>query len=57
MTGQTGFPSIDKPWLKYYKAIVKEDELPEMTMYDYAWENNRENLDTVALRYFDNKIS
>ena len=53
----TGYPSIDKPWLKYYNKEVFEASLPEHTIFDYLWCNNKNHLDKIALLYFDRKIS
>ncbi len=53
----TGYPSIDKPWLKYYKEKAINAKLPECTIYEYLWENNKEHLDNIALEYFGTKIS
>jgi hypothetical protein len=33
----TGYPSIDKPWLKYYSEEAINTPLPECTMYEYLW--------------------
>lgn len=52
----TGYPSIDRPWLKYYSDEAKKAKIPECTIYDYLWESNREHLDNVALNYFGYKI-
>ena len=53
----TGYPSIDKPWLKYYSEEAIKTPLPEMTMYQYIWENNKNHLSDIALRYYGTKIS
>ena len=53
----TGFPSIDKPWLKYYTEEIISAKLPECTIYEYLWENNKDYKNTVALNYFDRKIN
>lgn len=53
----TGYPSIDKPWLKYYTEEVINAKLPECSIYEYLWENNKEYCDNVALNYFDRKIT
>ena len=53
----TGYPSIDKPWLKYYSEEAINAPLPECTIYEYLWENNKNYLNNVALNYFDRKIS
>lgn len=57
MTKQTGYPSIDKPWLKYYSEEAINAPLPESTMYNYLWEQNKDHLNDVALIYFGRKIT
>ena len=34
---QTGYPSIDKPWLKYYTKEQINASLPEYKIYDYIF--------------------
>lgn len=53
----TGYPSIDKPWLKYYTEETINATLPECTIYEYLWENNKDHQSNVALNYFDRKIT
>jgi len=53
----TGYPSIDKPWLKYYNEETVKSPLPECTIYEYLWENNKDHLQDTALIYFDRKLS
>ena len=53
----TGYPSIDKPWLKYYSEEAINAKLPECTIYEYLWENNKDHLNDVALIYFNRKIT
>ena len=53
----TGYPSIDKPWLKYYSEEAINAVLPECTIFEMLWENNKDYLDDVALNYFDRKIT
>lgn len=53
----TGYPSIDKPWLKYYSEEAINAPLPECTIYEYLWENNKGFLDDIALDYFERKIT
>lgn len=31
----TGFPSIDKPWLKYYSEKAINTTIPKCTIYEY----------------------
>ena len=59
MTAQnmTGYPSIDKPWLKYYTDEARNAPLPEGSMYDYMTARNSGRLDSPALNYFGRKIT
>ena len=52
----TGYPSIDKPWLKYYNEEAISAPLPECTIYEYLMENNRDFPDDIALLYLGRKI-
>ena len=52
-----GYPSIDEPWLKYYSEEAINASLPECTIYEYLYENNKDHLDDTALNYFGNKIT
>ena len=45
----TGYPSIDKPWLKYYDVDFDESQIPEMSIYQLAYESNKDNLDETAI--------
>jgi long-chain acyl-CoA synthetase len=54
---QTGYPSVDKPWLKYYSEEAINSSLFEGTVYDYLWESNKNHLARYALRYFGRRIS
>ena len=53
----TGYPSIDKPWLKYYPDEVINAELPTGTIYEYLWENNKNYPNDTALIYFGKNIT
>ena len=52
----TGFPSIDKLWLKYYGEEVLHRPLPEGSMYDYLTSCNVDQLDSAALNYFEKRL-
>ena len=50
----TGYPLIDKPWLKYYsEEVIKAAQgitpIPEKTLYQYALECNQNGMNDVAL--------
>lgn len=47
----TGYPSIDKPWLKYYSEEMLNKELPHMNAYEYIKQCNTDNQEDVALDY------
>ena len=53
----TGYPSIDKPWLKYYSEEAINMPLPECSLYDYLYDCNREHMEDYALNYFGKKIT
>ena len=53
----TGYPSIDKPWLKYYSQEAINASLPECTVYEYVHQNNKDYPNDVALMYFGRKIT
>lgn len=40
----TGYPSIDKPWLKYYTEEAINAPLPECTVYEHVLKNNGNHL-------------
>ena len=34
----TGYPSIDKPWLKYYDVErISKTEFPDISIYEYIF--------------------
>lgn len=45
----TGYPSIDKPWLKYYKKEYIEAQIPHMSAYEYLKEKNKAHLELNAI--------
>ena len=53
----TGYPSIDKPWLKYYNRNVVEDSIPDFTLYRFLWENNKEYPKDIAINYLGREIT
>lgn len=58
MTNQhlTGYPSIDKPWLKYYSEEEIKTPLPTGTLYSHIFKKNQDNLDRIALNYYGANI-
>ena len=53
----TGYPSIDKPWMKYYAEDKRNFSLPNCCVYDYMIRSNSDHLDDAALDYFGKEIS
>ncbi len=54
---KTGFPSIDKPWLKYYSEDAINAVPFKGSIYKHIYENNKNYLDNCAIQYFGSKIS
>lgn len=48
----SGIPSVDQLWRKYYNDKQKSVTVPELTIYQYLKEQNKNNLDAIALEYF-----
>lgn len=55
-TELTGYPSMDKPWLKYYNEDVINGSYKELSVYDYLYENNKNYLEQISLHYLGNDI-
>lgn len=53
----TGYPSIDKPWLKYYSEKTINTHLPECTIYEYLIQNNKDYPSDIAINYLGRKIT
>ena len=57
-TGElTGYPSIDKPWLKYYTKEQIELSLPKAKAFDYVVDRNKNNKTYTAINYYNKKIT
>ena len=54
---QAGYPSIDKPWLKYYSEEAITAALPECKYTDLIWECNKDRLEKDALEFLGNRIT
>ena len=53
----TGYPSVDKPWLKYYSEEAINTPLPECSIYEYLWQNNKDHKSEIAINYLGKKIT
>ncbi len=56
-TERTGYPSIDKPWMKYYSEDAIRVSPPKCTIYDNIYNSNHDYQDDIALIYFGKKIT
>lgn len=54
---QTGYASIDKPWLQYFSKEAIDSKIPECNLYESIWQRNKDNLDKTALDFYGNQIS
>lgn len=52
----TGYPSIDKPWLKYYTYAQSINRVPDMTIYQCMEYGVKNNLNREVLNYVDRSI-
>ena len=52
----TGYPSIDKPWLKYY-GDCQCDPYENESLYSLLYKKNQANLSYDAFVYFGNRIT
>jgi len=53
----TGYPSIDKPWLKYYNPDAINVPVPACTIYQNIYDHNKDYPNDIALLYFGKKIT
>ena len=53
----TGYPSIDKPWLKYYPEGADKIEPISLTYYEYYLKANKNYLNNPGIDYYKNVIS
>jgi len=54
----TGYPSVDKPWLKYYTEAQINAPLPVgLTAYEYLKQQNKDNLNGPAITFLGKTIT
>ena len=51
-----GYPSIDKPWLKYFSDEAQKVNIPNVSAYEYLYNCNKENLGAYAINFYGNRI-
>lgn len=52
-----GYPSIDKPWMKYYSEEAINAPIPQSNLYDFMYSLNKDHPADVALNYFGTKVT
>ena len=45
------------PWDKYYKKNERSIEVPNVSLYEHLKERNKDNMDSVAINYFNKKMT
>lgn len=53
----TGYPSVDRPWLKYYSLKTINAPMPECTMYEYLVQNSSACPRNIAISFFGSKVT
>ena len=53
----TGYPSIDKPWLNYYTDKMINTPIPECSIYEFLYNNNKDYPQQIAINYFGREIT
>lgn len=54
---KTGYPSLDKPWLKHYPEESIGVEIPKVTAYQQIYDKMKDKSGMIALEYFKRKIT
>ena len=54
---KTGYPHIDRPWMKYYDGLYIPSEEPNVGMVDLLKERNKWRKSKVAVEYYGKKIT
>lgn len=54
---RTGYPSIDRPWKKFYTVSDEKVKIPKCTLYQNIYDRNCRSKRDIAINYYGNKIS
>lgn len=54
---KTGYPSIDKPWMKYYSEEERRVTIPAGSMFDFLYERNAAYPNDIAMEYYGHNYS
>ena len=50
---QIGYPSIDKPWLKWYRKEPVRHISTNQTIYELVFQTNSKNMKSVAIEVLE----
>ncbi|MCM1123100.1 MAG: AMP-binding protein [Eubacterium sp.] len=53
----TGYPSIDKPWLKHYNEKVIDQKMSKLSIFEYVFQDNHKHTDDIAIEYYGQTIT
>ena len=56
-TELTGYPSIDKPWLKYLENKITDLDIPQCDVFEYLKKSSQQFGKDVAIEYLSCRIS
>lgn len=51
-TPLTGYPAIDKPWMKYYSNETIKGDIPKTTIFSYMHDHSAPYSNTTAITYY-----
>ena len=54
---KTGYPHIDRPWMKYYEGLWIPDEEPNTNMADFLKTKNEDRGNLYAEEYYGKKVT
>lgn len=54
---KTGYPHIDKPWMKYYEGIHIPKDEPETNMVEVLKKRNKWRMHKTAYEYYERQVS
>ena len=46
-----------QPWLKFYPKEKREIKVPNLSLYEFIYEQNKDRQDNIALNYFNRKMT
>lgn len=54
---KTGYPHIDKPWMKYYEGLYIPEDEPKTNMVEVLKERNKYRKNKTAYEYYGKEVS